>query len=170
MKINFYKKQAIIAILISVIATAMFAQTAPRVGEAAPAFSVVTADGKTLTNDSYKKQAVILHFWGTWCPPCRAELPHMNELAERIAKNPDSNISFLAVAVSDTPTAVNAYMEKNKYTFTGGLDTTNEVAAAYRIQAVPTSILIGADGKIEKIQIGAMTKAQLENFVSKYMK
>lgn len=152
------------------VAAASFSQTAIKVGEPAPAFSVTTTAGQTITNTTYKKKAIMLHFWGTWCPPCRAELPEMNKLAETLAKNPNSDLIFLAVSLSDTPLAVNTFMSKNGYTFTGGLDTTNEIAFAYNIQAVPTSILIGADGKIEKIQIGAMSKSQLQEFVSKYVK
>lgn len=167
---NINKKIISLFLVVLFVAAASFSQTAIKVGEPAPAFSVTTTAGQTITNTTYKKKAIMLHFWGTWCPPCRAELPEMNKLAETLAKNPNSDLIFLAVALSDTPLAVNTFMRKNGYTFTGGLDTTNEIAFAYNIQAVPTSILIGADGKIEKIQIGAMSKSQLQEFVSKYVK
>lgn len=164
------KKIIAVAFVIALATVAVSAQSALRVGDAAPAFTMTTLEGKTVTLADYKKKAVLLHFWATWCPPCRAELPEMNKLAEKLAKESNGELEFLAVAVSDTPSAVSTYMSRNKYTFNGGLDTTNQLSAAYNVQAVPTSVLIGADGKIERIQIGAMTKAKLSEFVSKYVK
>ena len=70
----------------------------------APDFSLTLSTGETVRLSDYQGKAVLLHFWATWCPPCRAELPELNKLAAELAKSPDSKLEFLA-ALLYLPTA-----------------------------------------------------------------
>lgn len=152
----------------------VFSQS-PAVGAAAPDFTLKLqekgkATDKTVNLASYKGKVLFLHFWATWCPPCKRELPHMEKLAKKLAaQGADAKMNFLAVCISDSQQALTSFIQKNGYTFTSALDEPGKVAMAYGIQGVPTSILISADGKILKIQVGMMSEKQLEEFVADYL-
>lgn len=145
-----------------------------KVGGDAPDFSLTLQhdgkpSGENVSLSSYKGKVLFLHFWATWCPPCKVELPHMEELASHLATQGESSrMEFLAVCISDTQKALASFMRKNGYTFPVALDEPGAVAMRYGIQGVPTSILISPEGKIQKVQVGMMSKSQLEGFVAGY--
>ncbi len=140
-----------------------------KTGDKAPDFTLKLSDGRTVSLSDYEGKAVLLHFWATWCPPCRAELPEMDKLAKQLdAQGNDSKLAFLAVCISDTEKSRASFMQKNQYTFTGGLDAQGKLANAYSVEAIPTSVLISPDGKIVKMHTGMMSKADLESFVKGY--
>lgn len=169
-------KKKIILILTMVFLCGVFnlsAQTV-RVGSKAPDFSIElqkdgNPSGKTVTLSDYKGKALFLHFWATWCPPCKVELPHLEKLAQKIeSKGDNAKINFLAICISDSQKSLSSFMKENGYTFAGGLDATGRIAMKYGIQGVPTSILISPEGKILKIHVGMMSEKLLESFVIGY--
>ncbi|MBQ3024820.1 MAG: TlpA family protein disulfide reductase [Spirochaetaceae bacterium] len=163
-----------IALIILLFSLPAFSQSL-KVGSNAPDFSLqLQQDGKAsdkiVTLNFYKGKVLFLHFWATWCPPCKVELPHMESLAKKLASQGDkAKMEFLAVCISDSQKALTSFMQKNGYTFPSALDEPGLVAMKYGIQGVPTSILISPEGKILKIQVGMMNQKQLENFVADYM-
>lgn len=171
---NKTKKLFSIALIILLLSLPVFSQSL-KVGSNAPDFSLqLQQDGKasdkTVTLNSYKGKVLFLHFWATWCPPCKVELPHMESLAKKLASQGDkAKMEFLAVCISDTQKDLTSFMQKNGYTFPSALDEPGLVAMKYGIQGVPTSILISPEGKILKIQVRMMNQKQLENFVADYM-
>lgn len=163
-----------VALIILLFSLPVFSQSL-KVGSNAPDFSLqLQQDGKAsdkiVTLNSYKGKVLFLHFWATWCPPCKVELPHMESLAKKLASQGDkAKMEFLAVCISDSQKALTSFMQKNGYTFPSALDEPGLVAMKYGIQGVPTSILISPEGKILKIQVRMMNQKQLENFVADYM-
>ena len=167
-------KLILLSFLVLLLYLPVFSQSL-KVGSNAPDFSLqLQQDGKAsdkiVTLNSYKGKVLFLHFWATWCPPCKVELPHMESLAKKLASQGDkAKMEFLAVCISDSQKALTSFMQKNGYTFPSALDEPGLVAMKYGIQGVPTSILISPEGKILKIQVGMMNQKQLENFVADYM-
>ena len=167
-------KLILLSFLVLLLSLPAFSQVL-KVGSNAPDFSLqIQQDGKpsdkTVTLASYKGKVLFLHFWATWCPPCKVELPHMESLAKKLASQGDkAKMEFLAVCISDSQKALTSFMQKNGYTFASALDEPGFVAMKYGIQGVPTSILISPEGKILKIQVGMMNQKQLENFVADYL-
>ena len=167
-------KLILLSFLVLLFSLPVFSQSL-KVGANAPDFSLqLQQDGKasdkTVTLNSYKGKVLFLHFWATWCPPCKVELPHMESLAKKLASQGDkAKMEFLAVCISDSQKSLTSFMQKNGYTFASALDEPGLVAMKYGIQGVPTSILISPEGKILKIQVGMMNQKQLENFVADYM-
>ena len=163
-----------IALIILLFSLPVFSQSL-KVGSNAPDFSLqLQQDGKasdkTVTLNSYKGKVLFLHFWATWCPPCKLELPHMESLTKKLASQGDkAKMEFLAVCISDSQKALTSFMQKNGYTFASALDEPGFVAMKYGIQGVPTSILISSEGKILKIQVGMMNQKQLDSFVADYL-
>jgi len=84
-----------------------------REGAAAPDFQITLSTGRQVKLSDYRGKAVLLHFWATWCPPCRVELPEMNKLAEKLDTDKNAKLAFLAVCVSDQEKSRADFMKKN---------------------------------------------------------
>lgn len=163
---TFYKKFLLIAAVCTLALSAASAK-GPHIGDYAQDFEISLIDGGKVKLSSFRGKAVLLHFWATWCPPCQKELPEMDALAKQIAqKGSSSKLAFLAVCVSDTQKAAERYLKKNGFTFSGGLDEDGNIADVYGVEGIPASILISPDGKIEKMSVGMMSRADLDAFIA----
>ncbi len=124
-----------------------------RKGDTAFDFELTTLDGETVKLSDYRGERVMLNFWATWCPPCRAEMPDM----EKFQKEHD--ITVLAVNLTETetdPSKVQDFIEEYDLTFTVPLDQESEIANLYQIVAYPTSFMIDSNGRIQFLMMGAM--------------
>lgn len=132
-------------------------------GMQAPDFELETIDGKTARLSDFRGERVLLNFWATWCPPCRAEMPDMQRFHE------DTNIQILAVNLTatknETPDKVEDFLDKYGITFPVLLDEELEVSYLYQIQPIPTNYLINPDGTIHNVAYGALN---YELMVSEY--
>jgi len=102
---------------------------------------------------NYKGKVIILNFWATWCPPCRAEMPSMELLYQRYK---DAGLEILAVNVRERASSVFQFIRSNNYTFPVLLDNDGNVSSAYGIEAFPTSFIIDRRGKIIGRLIGSI--------------
>ncbi|NNM66705.1 MAG: TlpA family protein disulfide reductase [Spirochaetales bacterium] len=109
-------------------------------------FKAQTLDGKTVELADYKGKVILLNFWATWCPPCRAEMPTIEKLYQAL-KN-EQNFVFLAVDAHEKPAQVKSFIQKTGYSFPVLLDTTGEADAEYSVQAIPTTYLIDRSGHV----------------------
>jgi peroxiredoxin len=122
-------------------------------GKAAPDFTLKTPDGKDLTLANMKGKVVLVDTWATWCPPCKASLPHIQKLATDKALA-DKGLVVWAVNDMETKADVDPFMKDNKYTFTVLMDTKGAVLKSYLISGIPTTILVGRDGKVKDAFVG----------------
>ena len=127
-------------------------QVIARFGSAtASNFSLKNLEGKEVNLSDYKGKVVILDFWATWCGPCKASFPKMQEL---VTKYKGKNVEFLFVNTfekgkeEDTFKKVNTYILDKKYSFNVIFDYKTDVASNYKIESIPTKILIDKNGKI----------------------
>ena len=124
-----------------------------RKGELAPDFELETLDGETVKLSDYKGQRVMLNFWATWCPPCRAEMPDMQKFQE------DKDVQILAVNLLETesnPEVVQEFMDELELTLTVPMDEVSAVSNEYAIMAYPTSFMIDSNGRIQFVVMGAL--------------
>lgn len=129
-------------------------ETGIKKGNMAPDFELTTVDGEAVKLSDFQGQKVLLNFWATWCPPCRAEMPDMQKFHE---KNEDAVI--LAVNLRETENSgrnVEDFLEEHGITFQVLLDEETTVANTYNAQALPTSYLINTDGTIHNVAIGPL--------------
>lgn len=162
-------KKIVLLAVVCAIALSGAAAKGLHIGDYAPDFEMELSDGGKVKLSSFRGKVVLLHFWATWCPPCQKELPEMDALAKQIAqKGSSSKLDFLAVCVSDTQKSLEKYLKKNGFTFRGGLDEDGNIAEVYGVEGIPASILISPDGKIEKMTVGMMSRADLDSFVAGY--
>ncbi len=136
----------------------------PRVGNAAPDFTLKTLEGQTVRLSDLRGKPVVLNFWATWCPPCRQEMP---DLEKAYQKYKDQGIVFLGVDMKEDEATVQEFIQKNGYHWTFVLDPAAQAANAYLVSAIPSTFFIDADGVIRDLQLGAMSGGLLEAKLSK---
>lgn len=104
--------------------------------------------------EDYRGQLVLLSFWATWCPPCRAEMPSMQALYEAYR---DRGLVVLAVSLDVQGRRVVApFVEERKLTFPVLLDPRGRGQAAYGVGSIPTSFLVDRRGRIVSREVGAI--------------
>lgn len=131
------------------------------VGSRAPGFAATDLRGRPVSLDGAidGESVVLLNIWATWCGPCRAEMPSMQRLHDRLA---DEGLRIVAVSVDDPrlpsgadAEGVAAFARDLGLTFPIWLDPTGEVQRLYWTTGVPESFLIDRDGRIVRKVIGA---------------
>lgn len=126
--------------------------TLVKVGQTAPDFTVTMFDGNKITLSKLKGKVVVLNFWATWCPPCRAELKRVQ--ADIVDHFAGKDFVFLPISRGEEHKTVADFREKNGYTFAMGLDPTESIFKLYAKRGIPRNFVIGKDGKIVEIEIG----------------
>jgi peroxiredoxin len=127
--------------------------TGLEVGDMAPDFQLQTLSGEEARLSDYRGSRVMINFWATWCPPCRAEMPDMEKFYQ------DKDVVILAINLVDTensPQNVKDFSEEYNLTFPILLDTDMEVSTLYAVRPLPTSYMIDSNGRINNIAFGAL--------------
>ncbi|HUP28189.1 MAG TPA: TlpA disulfide reductase family protein [Chloroflexia bacterium] len=119
--------------------------------------------GKAVTLRSLRGKPVFLNFWGTWCPPCRTEMPEMQKMYEKYKGR--VQIVGISMGPRDQPDMAREFVEGRGFEWTFVHDEDYKVASQYSIQSVPTSFFIDKDGVVSAIHIGAMTGPQIDGYL-----
>lgn len=136
-------------------------------GDIAPDFELNTLDGKKIRLSELKGKKVIINLWATWCPPCKAEMPHMQNYYEKYAT--DSNVEILAVNLTSLDRGVdklNEFVKDYGLTFPIPMDEKGVVGELYQAITIPTSYMIDTKGRIQNKIVGPMDEKMMKEFVS----
>ncbi|MGG0719675.1 redoxin domain-containing protein [Robertmurraya massiliosenegalensis] len=133
----------------------------PKIGATAPDFTLSTLDGKDIQLSNLKGKKIMLNFWTTWCPPCKAEMPDM----QKFFTEAGDEIEILAVNI-DTSYDVAGFVEDFNITFPVLLDKDGKVMKEYRILTIPTTYFIDKNGVIQNKIIGAMTVEKMRELTN----
>ena len=131
------------------------------VGDKAPDFELKLLTGEVVKLSDYKGKKVMLNFWATWCPPCKAEMPDMQKLHEAYKEE----IVILAVNM-DVQNDVAGFAKEMGITFPILLDEKNEVNGTYKILTIPTSFFIDEKGVISHKFNGAMSLDDMKKYAN----
>jgi cytochrome c biogenesis protein CcmG/thiol:disulfide interchange protein DsbE len=135
-----------------------FSQTT---GGQAPAFSLRTLDGRTVSLQELRGHPVMLNFWYAGCPPCQQEMPLIQRTA---SQHPD--VTVLLVNYRDSAETARGFLAAHGITQTALLDQDGQVAAAYRVAGFPTTVFIKPDGTEQSLHPGPLTEAVLSLNIS----
>lgn len=129
------------------------------IGLQAPDFELETLEGKTVKLSELQGKKVMLNFWATWCPPCKAEMPFM----EKFYQEAGDEIEIIAINI-DTKNDVAGFAKEMGVTFPILLDKDEQVMKTYQILSIPTTYFIDQDGLIQHKFIGAMSPEKMREF------
>lgn len=141
---------------------------APSTGFLANDFSLTGLDGKSYQLSAFRGKPVILNFWATWCPPCRAEMPAFERVWQRYNQG---DVVILAVNQRESPLTVERF-EQNvvDVSFPILLDSQGEASRLFLVTGLPTTFFIDAEGRIQVVSMGGMDEATLLASVQKIIK
>lgn len=120
-------------------------------GDMAPDFTANLADGSTFTLSEKSGKVILLNFWATWCGPCVGEMPAFQDLYEEYG----DKIEILAVNSMEDEDTVNQFIGDTGYTFPIAYDVDGTISFTYPSSGIPYTLVIGADGIVKKIYVGA---------------
>lgn len=132
------------------------------VGGAAPDFQLLRLDGSTLKLSDLRGKAVLLDFWDTWCPPCRAAMPHLQEISTAY----DGDLVVVGIAFGQQgKDAVAKFIADRGLTFEFVLADQKVISDFGGLQSIPTTFLVDRNGEIVEKWVGGQTKSTYESAV-----
>ncbi len=132
----------------------MFAANLPEIGRPAPDFTLKDTSGKNASLKDYKGRVVMINFWATWCPPCRQEMPSMEELFKEYNKK---GFEILAISSdSQGEKIVKPFMEFYELNFRALMDPEGNVHSIYGVTAIPTTYIVDKQGNVTHKIMGPM--------------
>ncbi|MBE7176129.1 MAG: TlpA family protein disulfide reductase [Mucilaginibacter polytrichastri] len=146
----------------------IFTDSLMRSWKTAPDFTLKKLDGADVKLADYRKKWLVLDFWGTWCGPCRAEMPQLNEFYARLSAGEHPGVDFLSIACHDMESNVKNYLAETKFNLPV-LMSDNEVQRKYNVRGYPEKVLISPDGKMLTVAYGQDWLTILKQFQANYL-
>lgn len=135
------------------------------VGELAPDFTLKNLSGEEVSLSDYRGKIVMINFWASWCPPCRAEMPDMQKLSTE-----NDDLVVLAVDVEEDIKVVKEFIEKGGYDFEVVLDSKGDIYKTYLGNGIPNSYFVDKEGILLGKVRGAINFAQMNEILENIRK
>lgn len=135
----------------------------------APDFSFETRDNQTISNASLRGKVVLLDFWATWCPPCRASLPAIQNVGKKFA---GKGFQLVSISGDDDEDVWRTFIEAQHMTWSEYIDLSDKVQEAFKVDSIPTYVVLDKDGVIRFRQSGfdESTESDIEEAINKALK
>ncbi len=124
----------------------------PKLGERAPGFQLLDADGQVIRLDDFRGRPVLVNFWATWCVPCRKETPDLIELQSEWG----DQVQVVGVNYSEPADAARAFATNFGINYVLPLDSTGEVTGSYKLTGLPETFFLDGEGIIRDHRIGQL--------------
>ena len=127
-----------------------------KIGEAMPDFELPDTSGKMvkLSEVLPQKKIVMINFWATWCGPCRVEMPSFEQL---YGEKKDEGFTILAISEDDDRGKLDEYLKSKPVSFPVLIDKDQALGKKLKIEALPTTILVGGSGKVRQVHEGVQS-------------
>ena len=132
----------------------------PVKGHPAPEISLVSTAGQPMALSDFQGQPVVINFWATWCAPCRAETPELQDIHRELG---DQVVIFSVNMTQQDNGDVPAFIEEFGVTFPVVLDTEGVAETDYQIRGLPTTVFVDTAGVIQEVFTGPVNKAYIES-------
>lgn len=116
-----------------------------------PGFSLAALDGRPVRSSDLKGKVVVLNFWATWCGPCKEEMPALDRLRKRFDHQ---DVAVLTVTTDQQRDGVAGFLKHLQLSLPVLLDESREVSDAFLVRGLPTTFVIGKDGKMVGRAVG----------------
>lgn len=136
---------AVAAVLMALPAGAVTVQ------DAAPDFTLKSLEGSNLRLEEYRGQVVLINFWASWCGPCRQEMPLLDRLHQRYT---DTGFAVLGVNVEGEEAPARELIDRIPVTFPVLIDKGQLVSELYKLEAMPSTVVVDRDGVVRYIHRG----------------
>jgi thiol-disulfide isomerase/thioredoxin len=137
----------------------------------APDFTVQDTNGNNVSLSDFKGKPIVLNFWASWCPPCKAEMPDYEKIYQQYNTK---GVVFMMVNLTDgsreTITTAKQFLKDSHYTFTAYFDVKYNASNAYGISSIPESIFIDSDGNIVSSYKEAINAATMKKNIEVLLK
>lgn len=131
----------------------------PQAGNPAPDFTTTAPDGSPVHLAALRGQAVVLNFWASWCGPCRAEMPELQQAYDAYG---DKGLIVLGVNQGEPTPVINDFLAQLDLSFPVALDQQLQISQLYRVNSLPTTFFIDRNGIIQNVVVGQMNAALLK--------
>ncbi|MBE6588392.1 MAG: TlpA family protein disulfide reductase [Ruminococcaceae bacterium] len=145
------------------------ADTTANESEKLPDFTVYNMNGEEVSLYESFGKPLVVNFWATWCPPCKAEMPAFDEMYARYGESVDFMMVNMTDGQRDTVDIVKSFIEGNGYSFPVYCDSDMDAAYSYGVQSIPTTLFFSAEGELLEYKVGAISEVQLEEMLRKMM-
>lgn len=140
--------------------------TLPLVSYQAPSFILETFEGEVISyEEDLLGKPILINFWASWCPPCKAEMPDLVEVANLY----EDEVIFIGinVATQDSSNQSKEFIETYNIPYPNLIDKNGEISRLYQVPPIPATLVIDKDGTIVYRKLGGMTKAEMISAVKK---
>lgn len=141
-------------------------QAAP---EKAPDFSLELKEGESIHLDTFRGKPVVLNVWASWCPPCRAEFPEMAAFQDQVGERAVL-LAINAALTEKTPQDAESFLSGQRVNFPVAYDRDGRFQQTYQVAALPTTVIIDAEGRLVWRRSGAISSEMLLQVLSQLEK
>ncbi len=134
--------------------------------KAAWEFQVTTLGGDQVSLQGLRGKVVMLDFWSSWCPPCRAEAPGLSQVYREYR---DRDVEFIGMAIWDDPGAVGDHVREFDVPYHNALDSKGEIAIDYGVAGIPEKFFIDREGKLVRSFVGPMDAGSLREVLDELL-
>jgi len=129
----------------------------------APDLTLTTLAGKEESLVDYKGQVILVNLWATWCPPCKAELPVLQQFYEDHA---DEGFAIIGIDFGEPESVVNTFIKSSNLTYPIWVDEDSQAGMAFNSYSLPASFVIDRNGTVRLAWTGAISQSMLEKHVT----
>lgn len=167
-KRRFWVRSILLLIMIGLIAFPLYQlikddqPQKPAIGDMAPDFQLTSLDGEQMSLKRLKGKAVVLNFWGSWCEPCRTEMPALTEIYQQYQS---SGLEVIGINIAETDVTASQFVRQYQLNFPIWMDRNRDVVDLYGIGPIPSTYFIDPSGKIVYIREGPLQVNELKNLI-----